>query len=499
MTTNIITNIDQVSGGALALGFFEGTSFSTSLKVFDRALDGALKAMHKDKEIKTKLGECATLLTMNKLPVKRIIAVGLGKKEKYGRSQARKAIAICARLAAASKDGVLTCYLPSLSGNLSLDESAEIITEGALLGAYTFDKFQTSKKDKLVALNILIDAKDSTAEAGAGTGEADIIVSAVMCARDLVNEPAGNLNPVTFAATAKKVAAENKLSYEEFSEADLKRKGLNALIAVGKGSNVPPRLVIMQYKGDSTNDKIKLAFVGKGITFDSGGLSLKPPASMSYMKSDMAGAAAAFASIVAIAQMGLQINLAAIMPLAENMPSGKATKIGDIVKAYNGKTIEILNTDAEGRLILADAIAYTLDNLKPQRLVDIATLTGAATRALGLNTIAVFTNNHELLNDVQMAGQYAGDNMWELPISEEYSDMIKSEVADIKNTGGEYAGASTAAAFLKEFVGDTPWVHLDIAGPSFADNTVGHIVKGATGVPTATLIALAAQYSLAKD
>ncbi|MCL2475355.1 MAG: leucyl aminopeptidase, partial [Chloroflexi bacterium] len=452
-----------------------------------------------DKEIKTKLGECVTLLTMNHLPVKRVIAVGLGKKEEYGRTQARKAIACCARLASASKDGTLTCYLPSLSGNLSLDESAEVIAEGAWLGAYTFDKFQSSKKDKLTALNILINVKDSIAEARAGADEADIITSAVMRARDLVNEPAGDLNPATFATMAQKIAVENKLSYQEFSEVDLKDKGLNALLAVGKGSDVPPRLIIMQYKGDSATDKINLALVGKGITFDSGGLSLKPPSSMSDMKSDMAGAAAALSSIVAAAQMGLQINLVAVIPLAENMPSGKATKVGDVVKAYSGKTIEILNTDAEGRLILADAIAYTLANLKPQRLIDIATLTGAAMRALGLNTIAAFTNNQGFLNEVQAAGQYAGDNMWELPVGEEYSDMIRSDVADIKNTGGDYAGASTAAVFLQEFVDNTPWVHLDIAGPSFAVATIGHIVKGATGVPTATLIALVAQYSLVED
>ena len=492
--TKVISTIKEISGGALVIGFFESTEFPTCAVEFDQALGGVLKKLFLEKEIKTKLGECFSMLTLGQLPVRRIIAVGLGAEEKYTRTQARLAAAQAARYATNCKESLLICHLASLCGQMSIDEASEVVTEGSWLGTYVFDKYLHEKKDRLQELKILIEQKDNLEIVNAGASEGDIIVRCVESVRNLVNESPQVLNPVSFTEMVRKVALDNCLCFEELNEKDLSARGMNALLTVGRGSVFPPRLLTLEYLGRE-GKKCDLVLVGKGITFDSGGLNIKSPGSMADMKDDMAGAASVLQALVAISQMGLLINVAAVIPLAENMPSGGAAKQGEVVQTYDGKTVEILNTDAEGRLILADAIAYAIDVLKPKRLVDVATLTGAAMRALGLNTIAVFTNNPQLLEEVDEAAKYAGDTIWQLPLSEEYTEMIKSEIADIKNTGGEYAGASTAAAFLKEFVGATPWVHMDIAGPVRAEKTKGHLVKGPSGVPTATLIALAANLS----
>ena len=494
MTTNIISKIEDSSGGALVLGFFEGEMFPAALKEIDEVLDGLLQDMLAAQEIKTKLGQCVTIFSLGKLSCRHLIIVGLGDVAQYTRLQARTAAANAARCAQVNKDIILTCHLASLSGRMSIDEASEAITEGVWLGTYVFDKYLTQKKDQLNELKILISEQDSREIVKAGTCEGDIISKSIISVRNLVNESPCVLNPLSFAVMVKQTAADNHLSFEELDENDLAERGMNAILAVGCGSEIPPRLLTLEYVGRG-GQICDLALVGKGITFDSGGLNIKSSSAMVDMKDDMAGAAAVLQTMVAISQMGLKINVSAIIPLAENMPSGRAVKVGDVIKTYDGKTVEIVNTDAEGRLILCDAIAYAIDVLKPRRIVDVATLTGAAMRALGLNTIALFSNNDELLDEVCQAAKYAGENTWQLPLFDEYSQMIKSEIADLKNSGGEYAGASTAAAFLKEFVGQTPWVHMDIAGPVQSDKTDGHLTKGPSGVPTATLIALAADLS----
>jgi len=269
---------------------------------------------------------------------------------------------------------------------------------------------------------------------------------------------------------------------------------MGALLGVTQGSRQPPKFIILRYQGkDST--EADLALVGKGITFDSGGISIKPAEKMEEMKGDMAGGAAVMAAISAVAQLKPKINVTAVIPATENMPGGHALKPGDILTAINGKTIEIISTDAEGRLILADALAYTRQ-LGARGMVDVATLTGSCRVALGDVTSGAFTNNQELLDKVMAAANETGELMWQLPMYEQYQEQNKSDVADIKNTGGRYAGAITAAQFLAEFAGDTPWVHLDIAGTSLSDKERGYLVKGATGVPVRTLVNLV--LSLAK-
>jgi leucyl aminopeptidase len=314
-------------------------------------------------------------------------------------------------------------------------------------------------------------------------------------ARELVNTPPCDLYPETFAERASLVAANAGLDVQVFDEQQLADEQMNALLAVARGSDRPPRLVVLRHtKGGS---KPTLALVGKGVTFDSGGLSLKTTDQMVDMKCDMAGAAAVLGAMQAIGELQLPVNVLGVMALVENMPSGKAMKLGDVLKARNGKTIEVLNTDAEGRLILADALAYAVD-CKASHLVDLATLTGACMVALGNDVAGAMSNNDAWCQKVLAASQAAGERAWQLPMFPFYRDMIKSDIADMKNTGGSrYAGAISAAKLLEEFVGDMPWVHLDIAGPAWAEKENATREAGGTGCFVRTLVELARGYGAA--
>jgi leucyl aminopeptidase len=302
----------------------------------------------------------------------------------------------------------------------------------------------------------------------------------------MINEPANFMTPSDMAEIARKVATEYGLDYTVLEREQMQELGMGALLGVAPGSQQPPKFIILKYEGDDPSHK-PLGLVGKGITFDSGGISLKPSESMSDMKGDMSGGATVIAALRGIAQLKPKINITALIPATENLPSGTALKPGDVLKAMNGKTIEIANTDAEGRLILADALSYA-QKLELTPVVDIATLTGACHIALGDFATGAFTNDQELCNKVVKAGDEAGEKLWQMPMYEEYKEQNKSEIADIKNTGGRYGGAITAAKFLNEFTGDIPWVHLDIAGTFYSSKEKGYLIKGATGVGVRTLI-----------
>jgi leucyl aminopeptidase len=301
----------------------------------------------------------------------------------------------------------------------------------------------------------------------------------------MVNEPSNFLTPAAMAEKARQLAKEYGLKVEIFEKEKIKELGMGGLLGVSQGSQQPPRFIVLSYKG-STSAELDMALVGKGITFDSGGISIKPSEGMADMKGDMAGGASVIATLAALAQLKPRINVTALIPATENMPSGTAMKPGDIITAMNGKTIEVLNTDAEGRLILADALSYA-KKLDAKAIIDVATLTGACQIALGKITSGLFTNNQPLLDKVMAAANEAGEPAWQLPLFEEYKEFIKSDIADIKNIGNRYGGAITAAKFLEEFVEDTPWVHLDLTGPD-TDKDKGYLVKGATGVPVRTLV-----------
>jgi leucyl aminopeptidase len=305
----------------------------------------------------------------------------------------------------------------------------------------------------------------------------------------MVNEPANYMTPTRMAEIAKEIAGKYDLELKVFDREDMEAMGMGALLGVAKGSNQPPKLIILTYKGDEHSEKA-LGFLGKGITFDSGGISIKPSEGMEEMKDDMAGAAAAMTAVVAIAQLKPKINVTAVIPTAENLPSGTALKPGDVLKAMNGKTIEIISTDAEGRLILADALSYA-QKLGLSPLIDLATLTGACRVALGTLYSGLFGNDQDLVDRVRKATESTGERMWQMPMPEEYKEQNKSEIADIKNAGNRHGGAITAALFLAEFVPNIPWVHIDIAGTAFSAKESGYMVKGATGVGVRTLVELA--------
>jgi leucyl aminopeptidase len=349
------------------------------------------------------------------------------------------------------------------------------------------------KKDRFAPKELIVAAPGApVADVQRGAKTGGILGRAVLLARDLVNAPPCDLYPQTFAARAQQAAQKAGVECVVLDEQQIESERMGALLGVARGSDRPPRLVCLRYR-HGKNGKT-LGLVGKGVTFDSGGLSLKDTENMLDMKSDMAGAAAVLAATCAIAELELPVHVHGYMPLVENMPSGKALKLGDVLHARNGKTIEIHNTDAEGRLILADALAYAVEQ-KVDHLVDLATLTGACMIALGTDVAGAMTNNDAWSKEVLAAAQRAGEKAWPLPMMPHFSELIKSSVADIKNTGGtRYGGAITAAKFLEEFVGTTPWVHLDIAGPSFAERASATQDAGGTGCFVRTLVELACTY-----
>jgi leucyl aminopeptidase len=320
------------------------------------------------------------------------------------------------------------------------------------------------------------------------------MAEATNLARDMVNEPANHMTPSQMAETAKKLAETCDLELTVLEREQMQELGMGALLGVAQGSRQPPKFMVLHYKGGDSGE-IDVALLGKGVTFDSGGISIKPSAKMGEMKGDMAGGAAVMAAISAIARLKPKINVMAVIPATENLLSENALKPGDILTAMSGKTIEIISTDAEGRLALADALGY-VRKFGAKFMIDVATLTGACRVALGDVCTGAFTNNQELVDKIITAGAEAGELIWQMPMYDQYKEQNKSDVADIKNVGGRLAGASTAAQFLAEFAGDTPWVHLDIAGTSMTDKEKNYLVKGATGVPVRTLVNLV--LSLAK-
>ncbi|MBG7617732.1 MAG: leucyl aminopeptidase, partial [Chloroflexi bacterium] len=354
--------------------------------------------------------------------------------------------------------------------DINAADAAQSISEGALLGIYDFKKYRSmkDKNEKIKGMVIIAPNKVEQAIVENGCNKGRIIAEAIAAARDMVNEPPSFMNPTELTAEAAKIAKNNDIELEVLEQDKLKEMGMGAMLAVGRGSNQAPKLIVLSYEGDKAKD-IDLALVGKGITFDSGGLSLKPSAHMDEMKMDMAGGAAVIAVMGAIAKFKPGINVTAIVPAVENMPSGSAYKPGDIITTMSGKTVEVRNTDAEGRLILADALDYAV-KLGAKNIIDVATLTGACIVALGSFNTGGFTNNQNLMDKVITAGNMAGESIWQLPATEEYRELIKSSIADIQNVGtvSRAAGSTVGAMFLKEFVGDTPWVHLDIAGTAWA-------------------------------
>jgi leucyl aminopeptidase len=415
--------------------------------------------------------------------------VGVGPREEADGDGLRRAAAVAARNA--TKDATLAIVVPGdVAGDVDAAERGRVMAEGAGLGAYAYTEHRTKSADAPSLERItLVPGEDVDAwavEQGVARGRP--VADGVNTARDLVNTPPAFKRPPDLAARIVELAEAGGMTARVFDEDALREGGFGGLLGVGRGSSVEPRLVELQYAGGGTGDD-HVVLVGKGITFDSGGLSLKPSESMVTMKSDMSGAAAVAGAMLAIAELGLRARVTGLLALAENMPGGDATRVSDVLTHRNGMTVEVLNTDAEGRLVLADALAYGQE-LEPTAMIDLATLTGGQVVALGNRIAGLMGTDDQLLSTLSEAGAAAGEPLWRLPLPQEYREHLNSEVADLKNIGKpRQAQTIVAGLFLKEFAGDVPWAHLDIAGPAFDDSGDGGIIpKGATGFGVRTLV-----------
>jgi leucyl aminopeptidase len=470
---------------ALIVGCFEDARddlFTTC----DTALQGCLARLAETKEFTGKKGTSRLLHTLGKLPAERLLLVGLGKQKDLDQERLRQAAGSAVTALRGARVASFSSALPLAA---AFPESVEAIAVGTLLGSYSFDTYKTKDREErfsFEAATLLIPAGVATEEAQRGVERAEAVCGGVTLARDLVSQPGNVATTKYLAQTARELAQGRGLTCRVLEQEELAKLGLNALLAVGQGSVEPPRLIVLEYRGGATEEQ-PVVLVGKGITFDSGGISLKPGAGMEEMKTDMAGSAAVLGTLEAVASLKLPVNVVGIIPTAENMPDGKSFRPGDVLTSYAGLTIEITNTDAEGRLILCDALHFA-QQYRPVALIDLATLTGACVVALGHESTGLMSNNQELADQLKKAGEQTGERLWQLPVWDEYGEGMKSDIADLKNAGSRDAGASKAAWFLQQFVGETRWAHLDIAGTAWADKARPYSPKGATGVGVRLLV-----------
>lgn len=500
-------DITQAAVDAIVVNLFDGVkSPGGGTGAVDKALDGAISSLITDGEITGKNAEITLIHTFGKLPAKRVVVLGLGKRDKFDAHVVRSLSAILARyLRRIGAKHAATIAHGAGIGGLNAATAAQSTAEGTLLGLYTFSQYQTKKGDdddqherELESLTIFEQEPQRVGTLNEGIDRGRLLAESVLIARSLVNEPANVVNPVKMAERAQEVVKGTELSIDVLGREDMLEHGMGAMLAVTAGSANEPKLIVIEHKGDPEHPANNIAIVGKGITFDSGGISLKSAGSMWEMKGDMAGGASVIGAMHAIGQLKPKINVFGVIPAVENMPSGTAQRPGDIIRAMNGKSIEVDNTDAEGRLVLADAICYIKQVYEAKRVVDIATLTGAIVVALGHVASGVMGTSQKMVDAVLAASKATGEKMWQLPMFSEYKRQIRSDYADVKNTGGRPAGSITAAFFISEFTDGTEWAHLDIAGTFMADRIRGHEVKGATGVPTRTLIELVEQLARAE-
>ena len=475
----------------LVLTHCEGESLSKQdAAPVDKAMGGALAELLKSKEFEGKASELALVHTQGKLPAKRVLLVGLGKKASVGVDTIRQAMGHAAKRVRQAKAGSFTAVAPAVTPRgSSAIEVAQAMTEGALLGSYQFNTYRSdgaAGKD-VESMTLLTSQKPQIRQLTEGARRGVATAEATVFVRDLCNHPSNVMTPTRIAQEAKAIAKETGLSLKILEQKDMEELGMGALLGVARGSHEPPKFIILEYRGAKKKDERPVVFVGKTITFDTGGISLKPAENMEHMKADMTGGAEVLAAIRAAARLKLPLNLVSILPATENMPGGRAMKPGDIVKTLSGKTVEVQNTDAEGRLILSDGLAYAA-RYKPAALIDIATLTGACVVALGQFAIGLFGTDAKLKESVRKAGLLAGERVWEMPLWDEYFEQLKSDVADMRNIGGRGGGMITAALFLSKFAGDWPWVHLDIASTDWSERERAYIPKGPTGIGTRLLI-----------
>ncbi len=439
-------------------------------------------------EVSGKALEMTLLHSPAGLKAKRVLAVGVGKPEKFTSVELRRAVAAAVRYLKSKSIRAAAVWLDQ---GYNENDHVSAAVEGAILGEWEADRYKTDQKERKAIEKFTVAVPGGGPHLDAALDRGRILAEAQNFSRDLSNEPPNRLTPLALAGHARTMAEEFGLEYEVLDRDRMAQLGMGSLLGVAIGSAEPPALIILRYRPESPTDgSVHLGLVGKGVTFDTGGISIKPADGMEKMKYDMAGGAAMIGAMRAIAQLKPAIPVTALIPAVENMPGSRAQRPGDIVTSYSGKTVEVINTDAEGRLILIDAITYA-QQLGCTHLVDAATLTGAIVVALGHVNVGLFANDDALRERVMLAARAEGEKMWHMPLEDEYKDYLKSAYADIPNVGGRYGGAVTAAMFIKEFADPTPWVHLDIACTAWLDDGKPFMSKGPTGVPLRTMVRLA--------
>ena len=485
--------IQEQHSELIVVNFFEGLKTpGGATGAVDRSLGGQIAEIITAGDFKGKLNETLLLYTRGTLPAPRVLVVGLGKEDEFGLDAIRQAAATAATTA---RTLGVTDYCSIVHGGgrsaLPLRAAAQALVEGTILGLYRFTEHKTeARADEDLAevrrLTLVEFSAEKVSEVRDGATAGAITAESTCLARDLVNQPSNHATPTVLAQTAHQMAEQCGLGCKVLDEEEMKALGMGALLCVAKGTDEPAKFIVLEHNGERT-DLDTVVMVGKGITFDSGGISLKPSQNMMEWKSDMAGAAAVVGTLRAAALLELPLRVIGLAPCTENLPSGHACKPADVVKSMSGLTIEIVSTDAEGRMVLADALTYA-KRYAPEAVVDLATLTGACVVALGTLTAGLMGNDPGLVGRLKTASARTGEKVWELPLFKEYGEQIKSDVADLKNSGGRPAGKITGGFFLSRFAEDYPWVHLDIAGKAMAEKNQPYIPKGATGFGVRLLI-----------
>jgi len=475
--------LQDITSQAVILALFQDQKeLAPDALLLDQASGGLVAELLKSGDFSGKPSQVAVVYTRGAIPAQRIALVGLGKADELNLEKIRAAFSrVMQHLRSLNIKEAAT----SIDLNILSDKKEKVVqaaVEGALLGLYQYTPYKTVGREEIREMeqfNIFGEEGNfSLIEAAVKT--AQIIAAGVYLTRDLISAPSNEMTPTILAKKAGEIARKKNVSCKVFDKSKMKKLGMNSLLGVASGSSEEPKFIILEYSGGKRREA-PVVLVGKGLTFDTGGICIKPAEKMDEMKTDMSGGAAVMGTIMVAADLQLPLNIVGLIPATENMPGGSAYKPGDILKSYSGKTIEVINTDAEGRLILADALAYARE-FKPAAVIDIATLTGACIIALGDDVIGMLGTDDKLKESIRNASGETGELVWELPLLEHYFELIKSDIADYKNTGGRAAGTITAAAFLSKFVGDFPWVHLDIAGPAWSAKDKPYIPRGAAGV-----------------
>jgi leucyl aminopeptidase len=477
----------EVDADALVVGIFEGEDATEGvLHDIDQRSGGIISELLGSDELRGKSGDTVYLYRLTGIKARRLLLIGVGKREDFDFDGIRQMGGAAARFLRSK--GVRSMAILRRA-QLDIARSAEAVVEGVLVGLFEPDAYRTKDREERRIETLVLCTKEGgeSGELTRGIERGRVAAEATNLARTLINEPSNAMTPTILAERALEVAGRYGLEVDTLDEQRMKELGMGALLGVARGSDEPAKLVVLRYTPQEDGDGRTVALVGKGITFDSGGISIKPGEGMEKMKYDMSGAAAVLGAMQAIAQLKPRTSCLGLMPLAENMPSGRAYKPGDVLRSLSGRTIEVLNTDAEGRLILADAIAYAR-RLGATEIVDIATLTGAVSIALGTVNAAVLGTDDSLVERIVAAGRRSGERFWRLPLHTEYREMVRSDIADLKNTAGRAGATITAAHFLREFAEDTPWAHLDIAGTAWQGEKRAHLTKGPSGFGVRTLV-----------